>query len=120
MGRTFEVGFSPSSRLIELMMARPGIRFRASSTTSASVESTRMGAGTRVAIFSRMEVMYPFSSSPTMAQHRSDLNTFQSLLHHVRLGRIYENGRGDARGDLFQNGSDVSLLVFTHDGAAQI
>ena len=57
MGRTLEVRFSPSSRLIELIMALPGMRLRASSTTSASVESTRTGAGTRVAIFSKIEVM---------------------------------------------------------------
>ena len=36
-------------------MAFPGIRFSASSTTSASVESTRIGAGTRVATFSNIE-----------------------------------------------------------------
>ena len=57
IGSTFDVRFSPSSRLIELMIAFPGIRFSASSTTSASVESTKIGAGTRVAIFSRIDVM---------------------------------------------------------------
>src|SRR6266513_127489 len=73
MGSTSDVRFSPSSRLIELMIAFPGIRLSASSTTSASVESTRIGAGTRVAIRSRIDVMYSFSSSPTMAQHRSSM-----------------------------------------------
>ena len=44
-------------RLMELMMALPGMRFSASSTTSASVLSIKIGAGTRVAIFSRMAEM---------------------------------------------------------------
>ena len=57
MGSTRLVRFSPSSRLMELMIALPGIRFSASSITSASVESTRIGAGTRVAIFSSTELM---------------------------------------------------------------
>ena len=73
IGSTFDVRFSPSSRLMELMIAFPGTRFSASSITSASVESISIGAGTRVAIFSSTEVMYPFSSSPTMAQHRSSM-----------------------------------------------
>ncbi len=42
---------------MELMIALPGMRFSASSITSASVESTVIGAGTRVAIFSRMLLM---------------------------------------------------------------
>jgi hypothetical protein len=73
MGSTVAVRFSPSSRLMELMSALPGMRFSASSTTSASVESTKMGAGTRVAILPSTPVMYAFSSSPTMAQHRSSM-----------------------------------------------
>jgi hypothetical protein len=39
------------------MIALPGMRFNASSTTSASVLSTRIGAGTRVATYSKIEVM---------------------------------------------------------------
>ncbi len=45
VGKTLEVRFSPSSKLIELTMALPGMRLSASSTTSASVESTKIGAG---------------------------------------------------------------------------
>ena len=48
-GSTCEVRFSPSSRLMELTIAFPGISLRAVSMTSASVESIITGTGTRVA-----------------------------------------------------------------------
>ena len=53
------------------MIGLPGIRFSASSITLASVESIRIGAGTRVAIFSITPFMYATSSSPTTAQQMS-------------------------------------------------
>ena len=67
------------------------MRFSASSTTSASVLSIRIGAGTRVAIFSRMAEMYPFSSSPTMAQHRSSMcePSFASFFASVRMSSYF-------------------------------
>jgi hypothetical protein len=67
------------------------MRFSASSTTSASVESTKTGAGTRVAIFSRMEEMYPFSSSPTIAQQRSSMcePSFTSFFARARMSSYF-------------------------------
>ncbi len=69
------------------MIALPGVRFSASSSTSASVVSIRIGAGTRVAIFSSTLLMYAFSSSPTTAQHRSSMcePSFTSFFASVRM-----------------------------------
>ena len=47
-------------------------------------------------------------------------NALQRLFDHVGLGRIDQNRRRNARGNPFQNRSDVSLLVLAHDRAAQI
>ncbi len=47
-------------------------------------------------------------------------NALQRLFHHVGLGRIDQDRRRHARRNLLQDGADVSLLVFAHDGAAQV
>src|SRR5581483_4814065 len=47
-------------------------------------------------------------------------NTLQRFFDDVGFGRVHQDWRGNTRSDLFQDGSDVALFIFTHNGAAQI
>ena len=47
-------------------------------------------------------------------------NALERLLDDVGLGGIHQDGRGHAGGDFFQHRVHVALLVFAHDGAAEV
>src|ERR1035441_10707268 len=107
MGRTLAVRFSPSSKLMELMIALPGMRFKASSTTSASVESMVIGAGTRVAIFSKMLLM-------RSEEHTSELQSLRHLVCRLLLEKINPASR------FFLDGLDVFVEVVIFLGPSHL
>ena len=47
-------------------------------------------------------------------------NALQRLFDHVGLGAVDQYRRGHAGRDFFQYGGNVTLLVFAHNGAAQV
>ncbi len=47
-------------------------------------------------------------------------NALQRLFHHIGFGAVDQYRRGHAGRDSFQDGGDVTFLVFAHDGAAQV
>ena len=47
-------------------------------------------------------------------------NPLQRFFNNVSLGRIHQDRRRHARGDSFENGSDVAFLILADDGTAQI
>ena len=47
-------------------------------------------------------------------------DALQRLFDYVGFGAVDQYRRGHSGGDFFEDGGDVALLVFAHDGAAQV